>query len=191
MTQIGTLTSSVSRGPSTSGDNLMAQFRSAFALAGLVGVLLGAFGKPASAVAAIDMSGVYVAVEFPCRYTFVQTDTSLTVSGPCGPQNAPLNLTGTIDPGTRRLRRDPGAPRTRTSGRKTDLLPFGTRGSTGLLRGAAVQRCSVATAIVAPRGHGEHSPADPLRSRRRAAKSRAVRPGAVKRPSGKHERRPR
>src|SRR5262249_55849364 len=100
MTHIGTLTSSVSRGPSTSGGNLMTQLRSAFALAGLVGAMLGAFGKPAPAVATIDMNGVYVAVEFPCRYTFVQTGTSLTVSGPCSTQNAALNLTGTIDPDT-------------------------------------------------------------------------------------------
>src|SRR5262245_27532748 len=100
MTHIGTLTSSVSRGPSTSGDNLMAQFRSAFALAALVGAMLGAFGKPAPAVAAIEMNGVYVAVEFPCRYTFVQTGTSLEVSGPCSTQTSPLNLTGTIDPDT-------------------------------------------------------------------------------------------
>src|SRR5262249_54116979 len=100
MTHIGTLTSSVSRGPSTSGDNLMTQLRSVFALAGLIGAMLGAFGKPAPAVAAIDMSGVYVAVEFPCRYTFVQTGTSLEVSGPCTTQTSPLNLTGTIDPDT-------------------------------------------------------------------------------------------
>jgi len=58
MTHIGTLTSSVSHDPSTSGDNLMTQLRSAFALAGLVGAMLGVFGKPAPAMAAIDMSGV-------------------------------------------------------------------------------------------------------------------------------------
>src|SRR5262249_20235942 len=100
MTHIGTLTSSASRGPSTSGDNLMTQLRSVFALAGLVGAMLGTFGKPAPAVAAIEMNGVYVAVEFPCRYTFVQTGTSLEVSGPCSTLNAALNLTGTIDSAT-------------------------------------------------------------------------------------------
>jgi hypothetical protein len=60
--------------------------------------VLAAFVTPAGAV--IDMSGVYVAVDFPCRYTFVQTGTSLAVSGPCSTQNAPLNLTGTIDTDT-------------------------------------------------------------------------------------------
>ena len=76
----------------------MAPRRTLITLRWLSGVaLLATCVTPARA--AIDMSGVYVAVESPCRYTFVHTGTSLTVSG-CGAQNVPLNLTGTIDSDT-------------------------------------------------------------------------------------------
>jgi cysteine-rich repeat protein len=75
--------------------------RTAFTSARLVVlILLVALGNPAPAAAAIDMSGVYEAIEFPCRYTFVQTGNDLQVTGPCSFANKPLSATGTIDPET-------------------------------------------------------------------------------------------
>ena len=77
----------------------MTQSRSAFVCAGLILViLLVAFGHTAPAAAAIDMSGNYVAVEFPCQWTFVQTGTDLQATGSCSV--GPVSLSGTIDPTT-------------------------------------------------------------------------------------------
>ena len=79
----------------------MAQFGSALACSRLsVVILLGVLGNAPPAAAAIDMSGKYEAIEFPCHYTFVQTGTALGLSGTCGPQSQPMSGTGTIDSST-------------------------------------------------------------------------------------------
>lgn len=61
-------------------------------------LVLAVMATPATAT--IDMSGVYEAIEFPCRYTFVQTGTDLQVTGPCSSSSKPLSATGTVDPVT-------------------------------------------------------------------------------------------
>ena len=101
MTHLTASTSSVSSLSQPLEGNRMRQLRTIFAVAGFVVVLLlVALGHPAPAAGAIDMSGVYEAIQFPRRYTFVQTDTDLQVSGPYTFANKPLSATGTIDPDT-------------------------------------------------------------------------------------------
>ena len=75
------------------------RLRQRFSLAiGLAALLVAIAGTPAGA--AIDMTGNYEAVEFPCHWHFVQTDTTLQVTGTCTQASAPLSLSGTVDPDT-------------------------------------------------------------------------------------------
>ena len=85
--------------PGAYRSEVTSQFRSAVAFARLIVViLLVALGNTAPSAAAIDMSGHYVAVEFPCQWTFVQTGTDLQATGSC--PGGPVSLAGTVDPVT-------------------------------------------------------------------------------------------